>query len=196
MRRTAAEAAATRRDLLVAALAEFAELGYAAATLAGIAARAGVTRGALYHHFSDKGALFLSVLGELWAEAATPVWGPLDGPGPPLRRVSSFLVAFFTALERDATFREIFALSMRPVDGAPELAGGMAGKREVMEGWRRQLAALLADAPLRVPAEVAALAVISAANGAAATWLACPDLFSPAREAESLAEAIVHGFAA
>ena len=197
MRRTAEEAAATRRALLVAALAEFAELGYAAATLAGIAARAGVTRGALYHHFTDKAALCLSAISELWAEAATPVWTKLDGPEPPLRRVTDFLVAFFTALEKDSTFREVFALSMRSAEGVAELERGLHDKQAIMEGWLRQMVQLLSTAELRpgVTADTAALAIINAVNGTAATWLACPALFSPAQQARSLADAILHGFA-
>ncbi|MEU7898714.1 TetR family transcriptional regulator [Nonomuraea sp. NPDC049152] len=197
MRRTAEEAAATRRDLLVAALAEFAELGYAAATLAGIATRAGVTRGAAYHHFSDKATLYLSAIEELWAEAATPVWSKLDGPEPPLRRIADFLVTFFTALEHDATLREVYALSMRSAEGAPELERGLRDKQAVMEGWRRHMAALLRTVELRpgVSPDIAALTIITAVNGTAATWLACPDLFSPAQQAQPLADAILYGLA-
>ncbi|MFC7713215.1 TetR family transcriptional regulator [Nonomuraea recticatena] len=149
MRRSAEEAAATRKALLVAALSEFAELGYASATLAGIAARAGVTRGAVHHHFTNKATLCLTAIEELWAEAATPVWAKLDGPEPPLRRVGEFLVAFFTALEKDTTFKEVFALSMQSVEGAPELTRGLTDKQAVMDGWRRQLVDLLRTADLR-----------------------------------------------
>lgn len=197
MRRTAEEAAATRRALLVAALAEFAELGYATATLGGIAARAGVTRGALHHHFSNKATLCLAAINELWAEAATPVWNRLDGPQPPLRRVADFLVAFFTALEEDSTFQQVYALSMRSAEGAPELERGLSDKQAVMEGWRRQMVELLSAAELRpgVAADTAALAIITAVNGTAATWLACPALFSPAQQARPLADAILHGLA-
>lgn len=60
-RRTAAEAAATRRTILDAARVTFAEEGYGAATLDGIARRAGVTRGAVHHHFGDKQVLFVEV---------------------------------------------------------------------------------------------------------------------------------------
>jgi AcrR family transcriptional regulator len=58
MRRTAAEAEETRRTVLQAAREAFVEHGYAAASTTAIARQAGVTRGALYHHFPDKSALF------------------------------------------------------------------------------------------------------------------------------------------
>jgi AcrR family transcriptional regulator len=60
-RRTATEAAATRRTILETARATFAEDGYHAATLDAIAERAGVTRGAIHHHFGDKRVLFVEV---------------------------------------------------------------------------------------------------------------------------------------
>ncbi|WP_327583334.1 TetR family transcriptional regulator [Nonomuraea sp. NBC_00507] len=195
MRRTAEEAAETRKALLRAALAVFSERGYAAATLAGIAERAGVTRGAAYHHFHDKAALYLATISELWAEAAAPVWGTLDGDEPVMERMRRFLVAFFTALERDATLRQAFALSMRSAEGLPELETGLRDKRIMMEGWKRGLMELLAGAGLRdeVSAEAAALTIITSVNGTAATWLACPDLFSPADQAEALADAVLCG---
>ncbi len=65
MRRTAAEAEQTRRAIVTAARAVFAEQGYAAASTTAIAAAAGVTRGALYHHFADKTELFRAVFVEI-----------------------------------------------------------------------------------------------------------------------------------
>lgn len=60
-RRTAEAAAKTRIDLTDAGRALFADPGFAATTLEDVAARAGVTRGALYHHFASKEALFEAV---------------------------------------------------------------------------------------------------------------------------------------
>ncbi|MEW2625443.1 ScbR family autoregulator-binding transcription factor [Streptomyces sp. NPDC048106] len=54
----------TRRAVLEAAAAVFAERGYAAATIAEILSRAGVTKGALYFHFDSKAALARGVLQE------------------------------------------------------------------------------------------------------------------------------------
>lgn len=54
----------TRRAVLEAAATVFAERGYAAATIAEILRRAGVTKGALYFHFGSKAALARGVLQE------------------------------------------------------------------------------------------------------------------------------------
>ena len=65
-RRTAEEAARTRRDLLDAATRLFVEEGFATVTADAIATAAGVTRGALYHHFPDgKPGLFDEIYRDL-----------------------------------------------------------------------------------------------------------------------------------
>lgn len=69
-RRTAEDAAATRAALLAAARLLFTAPGFAAATLDDVARQAGVTRGALYHHFADKESLFAAVFEDLQAELA------------------------------------------------------------------------------------------------------------------------------
>jgi AcrR family transcriptional regulator len=68
-RRTQAErTAATRRALLDAARSLFAEKGYHGAAAEEIVRRAGLTRGALYHHFEDKKDLFRVVVDEMEGE--------------------------------------------------------------------------------------------------------------------------------
>src|SRR3954451_5110119 len=56
-----AEAQATRDALIRAALELFSKRGYAGVGTEEIVARAKVTRGALYHHFTDKRDLFRAV---------------------------------------------------------------------------------------------------------------------------------------
>jgi len=54
--------AQTRQALLETARPLFAEKGFAATGTPEVVAQAGVTRGALYHHFADKAALFEAVI--------------------------------------------------------------------------------------------------------------------------------------
>jgi len=55
---------ATRGKLLAVARKLFRNRGYAETFIEEIAARAGVTKGAFYHHFPDKKAIFLAVFHE------------------------------------------------------------------------------------------------------------------------------------
>jgi AcrR family transcriptional regulator len=68
-RRTQAERSASTRAALLAAGRElFGQRGFAASGREEIVRRAGVTRGALYHHFADKEDLFRAVMEELEQE--------------------------------------------------------------------------------------------------------------------------------
>ena len=81
----------TRRALLEAASAEMRRKGFQAAGLSDILAAAGVTKGALYHHFPDKHALGYAVVEELIAEGVRRVWveplGECDDPVACLRAI-------------------------------------------------------------------------------------------------------------
>jgi AcrR family transcriptional regulator len=70
-RRTQADRSAATRDALVAAGRRlFAAHGFAEVSTDAIAAEAGVTRGAMYHQFADKTALFDAVLEAVEADIA------------------------------------------------------------------------------------------------------------------------------
>ena len=68
-RRTQADRSAKTTAALIKAARElFAEQGFTATSRDQIAQRAGVTRGALYHHFESKTAVFAAVVAELESE--------------------------------------------------------------------------------------------------------------------------------
>jgi AcrR family transcriptional regulator len=70
-RRTQADRSAATRDALVAAARLlFAEQGFAEVPTDAVVAAAGVTRGALYHQFADKTALFAAVMEAVEADIA------------------------------------------------------------------------------------------------------------------------------
>jgi AcrR family transcriptional regulator len=74
----------TRRALLEAAAAVFAEDGYHAASLEGIAARAGFSKGAVYSNFEGKAELFLAVM-DLTLDLVERQRTDLFGAGLPAR---------------------------------------------------------------------------------------------------------------
>jgi AcrR family transcriptional regulator len=71
--RKAEQSEATRNALIVAARGLFSERGYASVSTEEIVQAAGVTRGALYHHFRDKQDLFAGVVERLEQEVLEQV---------------------------------------------------------------------------------------------------------------------------
>jgi len=67
-RRTRAEMEETRATLLATARKAFTETGYADASMDQLTAQAGLTRGALYHHFGDKQGLLAAVVAQIDGE--------------------------------------------------------------------------------------------------------------------------------
>ncbi|HEX3507605.1 MAG TPA: TetR/AcrR family transcriptional regulator [Candidatus Dormibacteraeota bacterium] len=68
-----AQGDATRLALLAAARELFGENGYAATSIEEMAARAGVTKGAVYHHFGGKSSLFQQVYEQVMHEVSDRV---------------------------------------------------------------------------------------------------------------------------
>ncbi|MFD8807959.1 TetR/AcrR family transcriptional regulator [Streptomyces sp. NPDC059597] len=87
---------ATRQRLLEAAVACLAEYGWAGSTVAVVAERAGVSRGAAQHHFPTREDLFTAAV-EYVAESRSVALRELfpDGPGD-RRAVISALIGLFT----------------------------------------------------------------------------------------------------
>lgn len=82
MRRTAAEAEETRRSIIATARASFTSRGYAATSTTDLVESIHLTRGALYHHFADKEALFETVFMELVQELDDAVTGAATAAAP------------------------------------------------------------------------------------------------------------------
>jgi AcrR family transcriptional regulator len=79
-RRTQGERTAqTRAALITAARRLFGAEGFAAVSAERVVQEAGMTRGALYHQFTDKAGLFAAVLDEVEAEIAQRVAGAVAG---------------------------------------------------------------------------------------------------------------------
>lgn len=68
VRRTRAEMEETRATLIATARKVFSEQGYADTSMDDMTAQAGLTRGALYHHFGDKKGLLAAVTEQIDAE--------------------------------------------------------------------------------------------------------------------------------
>ena len=82
----------TRQLLLEAAFAEIYEHGFQAARLNEIIAKAGCTKGSLYHHFPDKHALGLAAAAEFMGTYIKSVWiEPLHETADPLTTIRNII---------------------------------------------------------------------------------------------------------
>ena len=111
----------TRNKLLKAAFEEIYRRGFQAASLDTILAKAGVTKGALYHHFPDKASLGYAVVDEVVKGLLLERWGILEPPsGDPVTALQRILRRRATSL----TAREVelgcplnnLAQEMSPLD--------------------------------------------------------------------------------
>jgi AcrR family transcriptional regulator len=87
-------AEATRRAVLAAARASFGKKGYAQTSVDEIAAAARVTKGAVYHHFADKEALFRVVHAEVEAEAQARAAAARDPEESPIDQIVAVVNAY------------------------------------------------------------------------------------------------------
>jgi AcrR family transcriptional regulator len=88
---------ATRAALIAAGRALFAERGYAGVGTEEVVRRAGVTRGALYHHFRDKRDLFRAVYEETELEIVAAIGARMEGVSDPMELLVTGVRAFLDA---------------------------------------------------------------------------------------------------
>lgn len=156
---------ATRADLIAAARKLFIEKSYAETGTPEIVAAAGVTRGALYHHFADKQALFAAVV-EQEAEA---VAAEIDRASPPSLFARDALIAgsdaYLAAMRLPGRTR-LLLLDGPAVLGraAMDMIDNRHGNRSLREGL---VAAMRANTMTRLPAD-ALTALLAAAFDRAA----------------------------
>jgi AcrR family transcriptional regulator len=104
--RRAQYSASTKRALVDVAEELFTEHGYAATSLDAIVAGARVTKGALYHHFSGKQALFEAVFERVETDAARTIQRSLRGKRDPWEKALAGLRAFLEVVQ-EARYRRI-----------------------------------------------------------------------------------------
>lgn len=97
--RRAAYSASTKRALVDVAEKLFAEKGYAATSLDAIVAGARVTKGALYHHYSGKQALFEAVFERVELESSKRIQKALRSEKDPWRKATEGLRSFLQVVQ-------------------------------------------------------------------------------------------------
>ncbi|HET9998242.1 MAG TPA: TetR/AcrR family transcriptional regulator [Nocardioides sp.] len=104
--RRAQYSASTKRALLDVAQDLFTEHGYAGTSLDAIVAGARVTKGALYHHFAGKQAVFEAVFERVEHEASKAIHDQIKGEQDPWLKARAGLRAFLEVV-RHPTYRRV-----------------------------------------------------------------------------------------
>jgi AcrR family transcriptional regulator len=104
--RRAEYSATTKRALVEVARELFTEQGYAGTSLDAIVAGADVTKGALYHHFAGKQALFEAVFEKVEQHASRAIHDRIKNEKDPWEKARAGLRAFLEVV-RDPTYRRV-----------------------------------------------------------------------------------------
>lgn len=122
VRRTKEDALATRDSIMDAAEQLFIERGVSGTSLQHIASAAGVTRGAIYWHFEDKGALFNAMKERaiMPLEAAMKTLDAAAGEDP-LGHLRSYALSVFDLLVTDARARRVLEIIVLKLEYVGEL---------------------------------------------------------------------------
>ena len=135
-RRTKEDAAATRDSILDAAEKLFVEQGVSRTTLQHIAPAAGVTRGAIYWHFDDKGALFNAMMerATLPLEAEMQVLDQAESDDP-LVDLRNYMLAVLRRTVDDPVARRVFEIATLKVEFVGEMDAVRQRRQQNMVNW-------------------------------------------------------------
>ena len=183
------------RHLLVSVARElFAERGFAATSIEDVVRRAGVARGALYHHFSGKDALFRSVYEAVLADAVSSVVAAALAAPEPWAAARAGLSAFLDACLEPA-FRRVVVLDSVSVLHQQVWEGGIEHVELPM--LRTVLTPLVAtDALPGVAVEPLVHVALGGLYGAALFIARSPDPKAARGEADAVLDAIIGGLRA
>ena len=195
MRRTAADAALTRQAITRAALHRFARDGWDGCSLVDVARGAGVTRGAVYHHFSGKMDLLTAVLVEQWAIRARDLLALLDAEQPAAERLTAFLADYLRRLQEDRPFRDLIVVSTLVAPRAMPLESGLRAKHEGLRPWTERIDRALGECEdvLRAPLNASRFTIMTFIHGAALTAAISPAGLPGPEEGRRGAESVVNG---
>jgi TetR/AcrR family acrAB operon transcriptional repressor len=191
VRRTKEEAQETRRQILEAAEKAFFERGVARTTLADIATLAGVTRGAIYWHFSNKADLVQAMLDTLHEPLeemarASESENELD----PLGCMRKLLIHLFQQVAMDPKTRRINEILFHKCEFTDEMCDLRQQRRTVNLDCNVRIALALSNAvnrgqlPENLDAARAAISLHAYIDGILYQWLLAPESFQLHAEAE------------
>lgn len=180
-RRTKEEAAATRDSILDAAEQLFVAQGVSRTTLQHIATAAGVTRGAIYWHFDDKGALFTAMMDRatLPLEAELQLLDQSESADP-LLDLRNYVLAVLRRTVDDPGARRVFEIATLKVEFVDEMEAVRHRRQQSLNNWmaraerRIRLAAEKGLIQRDADARTVALAMWTMIDGLIRSWMFDP----------------------
>ena len=159
---------ATRAKLIAAARKAFAQHGYAQASMDELTAQAGLTRGALYHHFGGEPGLLAAVVAQMDAEMDERLEAVLRAHADPWLGFLAYCRAYL-AMAQEAEIRRIVLQDARSV-----LTGTDQGQQhQQCIAFTTGFLQRLMDQGVIVPASAPALArLLNGCLVEAAFWIA------------------------
>jgi TetR/AcrR family acrAB operon transcriptional repressor len=199
-RRTKEEAAATRDSILDAAEKLFVEQGVSRTTLQHIATAAGVTRGAIYWHFDDKGALFNAMMerATLPFECALSVLGKAEAANV-LDELRSFIVEIFRVTETNPQARRVFEIASLKVEFVSEMDAVRVRRRQSQAQWMAQVIERIelgqSTAQIRqdVQPQVLAIGLWAVMDGMIRNWMFEPGSFGLVKVGDQVIRTMLEG---
>ncbi|MBJ9976875.1 TetR family transcriptional regulator [Pseudomonas sp. S75] len=191
VRRTKEEAQETRALIIEAAERAFYKRGVARTTLADIAEIAGVTRGAIYWHFSNKAELVEALLDRLHeTHDHLARAGESEDEPDPLGCMRKLLVQVFNELVLDPRTRRINEILHHKCEFTDEMCEIREQRQGAVVECHEGIARTLANASRRgqlpgdLDTERAAVAIYAYIDGVIGRWLLLPNSFDLLSEAQ------------
>jgi TetR/AcrR family transcriptional regulator, acrAB operon repressor len=206
MKKTKEDAELTRKAVLKAAMKVFSKKGYTQTSLAEVAKEAGMTRGAIYWHFSNKHQLLSSVIDECDKEWEIMINNIINADTSPSQKIKTLISVFISLIVKKDQYRLMEEIMVFKTSSDSELQKLYLTHMENVKLFRQMLKDLVQEGidtgefESRFEAESIVVAMTSYIAGIKTAWLSdivgmSIENYSLHEKAEELAELLIHGFA-
>ncbi|MDZ7892814.1 MAG: TetR family transcriptional regulator [Rhodoferax sp.] len=183
-RRTKEEALVTRELILDAAERVFHQRGVSRTSLQEIAKEAGLTRGAIYWHFENKGELFHAMM----ERVTLPMMARMSEITPqdeerPMEKIRRNTAAALHTISHDPQVRRVFEIATQKVEYVDELQNlrerQIAGRNECIDDIHRLMQIAKDKGTMRREMDIrtATLGMFALIGGLKYNWLLDPQAF-------------------
>ncbi|MDV6316661.1 TetR family transcriptional regulator [Idiomarina sp. HP20-50] len=200
VRRTKEDAMETRAKLLDAAEALFSENGVTQTSMMQVAEKAGVTRGAIYHHFDNKMDLIESLMGRISLpidEMREQIAESLEFD--PLEEIKARSKEFLARVQNEPQVRSIASILLHKCEYIDEVnpikLRHVSGRNECICEVEKLFESAIEKGKLSpsVNPRIAVIGLFSLVDGFIYNWLLAPDYFPLVEYGNQAIESYING---